>query len=76
MIKPTSRAMVLMVVGGRFYQPRLEAWRMEKVLARQLLHLVIHNQVLPANSTLGLTTQSSNDFFGNSYNGKIGHDYL
>jgi hypothetical protein len=63
-------------VRGRFYQPWLEAWRMEKVLARQLLHLVIHNQVFPANSTLSLTTQSSNDFFSYSYNRKICDDFL
>ena len=75
MIKAASRAMD-MRCKREIYQPWLDARRMEKVLARQLLHLVIHNQVFPANSTLSLTTQSSNDFFGNSYNRKISHEFL
>ena len=58
------------------YQPRLETRRMEKVLARQLLHLVIHNQVFSANSTLSLAAQPSNDFFSNSYNREISNDLL
>lgn len=47
---------------GEDYQPWLEARGMEKMLARQLLHLVVHNQVFTANGTLRLTTQSGNDF--------------
>jgi hypothetical protein len=39
---------------------------MEEMLARKLLHLVIHNQVFTADSTLRLTAQSSDDFLGNS----------
>ena len=50
---------------GEDYQPWLQARRMEKMLARQLLHLVIHNQVFTTNSTLRLNAQSSNDFLGN-----------
>jgi hypothetical protein len=48
------------------YQPWLQTKRMEEMLAGKLLHLVIHNQVFAADSTLRLTTQSSHDFLGNS----------